>query len=375
MIGLFRRISIVVKKIMCIVGARPNFMKFAPLFRELSKFSDEFKPILVHTGQHYDQNLSKLFFDDLEIPDPDFCLGVGSGSHAEQTARVLVEMEKVLQGSPPDLLVVFGDVNSTMAAAISAAKLDIPIAHVEAGLRSFDRSMPEEINRIVTDHLSSYLFVSEKSGVENLMREGIPSESVFFTGNIMIDSLRCSIEAAKNSTVLDTLSLASSNYALMTLHRPSSVDHKDTLSRILSAVEKISGTVPVVFPCHPRTRRRIEEFGMARLLTTSSLKIIDPLGHIDFCKLLMRAEFVLTDSGGIQEETTFLQIPCLTIRANTERPVTVDVGTNVLCGTDTVTIAREVQAIFEGKAKSGSVPELWDGRTAARIVEIMRRAL
>jgi UDP-N-acetylglucosamine 2-epimerase (non-hydrolysing) len=363
------------RKIDLVVGARPNFMKAAPLLKELGRHPDQFQPRLIHTGQHYDPKMSKLFFDDLGMEPPDVFLGVGSGTHAEQTARIMVEFEKTIMANRPYLVVVFGDVNSTMAAAIVAAKLWVKIAHVEAGLRSFDNQMPEEINRIVTDRLSDYLFVTEESGLKNLKAEGVPSDRIFFTGNIMIDSLVASLEACKKSTVLADLGLVPGEFVCMTLHRPSNVDNPQKLRELIELILKIAVRTPVVFPCHPRTHKEMEHLGLFERIDADRLKIIEPLGYLDFLRLQSSCKFVLTDSGGIQEETTYLQIPCITMRESTERPVTVDVGSNVLTGPYPDKVLEAVDLILCGKHKHGKIPELWDGRTAIRIREILERQI
>jgi len=360
------------KHITLIVGARPNFMKAAPLLRALKTLPDIFRPTLIHTGQHYDPKMSELFFNELGMDKPNIFLGVGSGSHAEQTAKIMIELEKSFSQDRPDLVVVFGDVNSTMAAALVAAKMSIRIAHVEAGLRSFDKAMPEEINRIVTDRLSDYLFVTEESGIRNLKAEGVPSEKIFFTGNIMIDSLTASLEACKRSTILDDLSLIPGKYVCMTLHRPSNVDNEKILREIMTMIISIADRVPVVFPAHPRTKKKMTQLGMLDSVSDGRLKIIEPLGYLDFLALQSSSFFVLTDSGGIQEETTYLRIPCITMRENTERPVTVDVGSNILTGPHPAKVLEAVQLILDGKAKRGRIPDLWDGKTAERIVTILR---
>jgi len=361
-------------KIVLVVGARPNFMKSAPLMRELQQNTDFFETVLIHTGQHYDYKLSQLFFDELKMPRPDLYLGVGSGSHAEQTASLLIELEKAFMNLSPDLVVVFGDINSTMAAAIVAAKLCIRLAHVEAGLRSFDHTMPEEINRIVTDRLSNYLFVSEPSGLKNLESEGVPKEKVFFTGNIMIDSLVSNLEVAAKSKILERLTLQPENYVTMTMHRPANVDDRESLEALMKGIGIISERMPVVFPCHPRTAKRMQEFGLAANQNGGNgLHLIEPLGYLDFLKLQSNSRLVLTDSGGIQEETTYLGIPCLTMRENTERPATVDIGSNIICGTKPEVITGAALKVIDGGGKKGGVPELWDGRTAGRIVDIMKR--
>lgn len=359
------------KKIILVVGARPNFMKSAPLMKELLKYPDKFETLLIHTGQHYDHGLSQLFFDQLKIAKPDIYLGVGSGSHAEQTAKIMVGLERVLVEQKPDLVVVFGDVNSTIAAAIVAAKLCICLAHVEAGLRSFDNTMPEEINRIVTDRLSNYLFVTENSGMINLKTEGIAEDKIFFVGNIMIDSLTNNLEASKKSNILKKLALKPREFAAMTIHRPANVDNKDTLAKLLNVIAEIGKNIPIVFPCHPRTKKNLEKFSLLNNINKDAVKIIEPIGYLDFLKLQSESKFVLTDSGGIQEETTFMKIPCITIRENTERPVTVEVGTNIVTGIDPEKILETVDQIINGKYKNGNIPELWDGKTAQRIVDIL----
>lgn len=356
------------RKLALVVGARPNFMKAAPLMRELRKHPDRFEPILIHTGQHYDTKMSDLFFTELGMPLPDIFLGVGSGTHAEQTARIMIEMEKSLITARPDLTVVFGDINSTMAASIVSAKLGIPVAHVEAGLRSFDSGMPEEINRIVTDRLSDLLFVSEPSGLRNLANEGVSPDKVHFVGNIMIDSLIASLEACRKSAILQQLSLVPRNYVVLTLHRPSNVDNQHILTELLMAIAEIGHRVPVVFPCHPRTAKEMNKGGILDRIDPSALRIIEPLGYLDFLRLQSESFFVVTDSGGIQEETTYLQIPCVTLRYNTERPVTVDEGTNVLIGPEPEKLLQASNEIISGRSKKGKIPDLWDGKTAERIV-------
>jgi len=353
---------------MSVVGARPNFMKVAPLHRAFTVPGSGLSSVIVHTGQHYDEKMSKVFFDDLELPVPDIYLGVGSGSHAEQTARVMVEFEKVVQERRPDLVLVVGDVNSTLACSIVAAKLRVPVAHVEAGLRSFDRTMPEEINRIVTDSLSDLLFVTEKSGVENLRREGVADGKVHLVGNTMIDSLVHFREKAQQSTIMRTLGVERGSYMLVTLHRPSNVDEAGSLGKVVSFFERFSSKVGTVFPVHPRTRKMLAEFGLLdRLASLPGFHLTEPLGYLDFLHLMERARLVLTDSGGIQEETTYLGVPCITLRDNTERPVTVEVGTNVLAGSDIERVVPPVEAILAGSARRGAIPPLWDGKAAERV--------
>ncbi len=348
-------------RIVNIVGARPNFMKMAPLMAEYRKHPRQFDPVLVHTGQHYDANMSKLFFEQLHLPEPDVYLGIGSGTHAEQTAKVMIEMEKLLATTPCDLVVVVGDVNSTMAAAIVAAKLCIPVAHVEAGLRSGDRTMPEEINRLITDALSDYCFTTSADANENLRREGVSRKKIFFVGNVMIDTLLRLKDEAMKSPIRPP-----GQYGFVTLHRPSNVDTKETLREILAALEVVNKDLPLVFPVHPRTAARIKGFGLR-----SSLKPIEPVGYLDALCLLAGATMVLTDSGGVQEETTALGVPCLTIRKNTERPVTVTEGTNTLVGTSRARIVSEAKNILAGRGKRGRVPKFWDGRAAERIVQCL----
>lgn len=360
------------KTICSVVGARPNFMKVAPLHKALQAFTDSVRHVIIHTGQHYDAAMSKVFFEDLELPQPDFYLGVGSGSHAQQTARIMVEFEKVLEQRKPDLVVVVGDVNSTVACALVSVKMGIPVAHVEAGLRSFDRTMPEEINRLMTDAISEYLFVSEPSGLAHLRREGVDGNKVFHVGNVMIDSLIHYRGKAKASSILKMLQLKERAYTVVTLHRPSNVDEKGTLEKILTIFEQISGRTDIVFPIHPRTRKMLDQFGLSnRARAIKTLKLTDPIGYLDFLCLLDHAQLVITDSGGIQEETTYLGIPCLTLRENTERPVTVEVGTNQLCRLEVEAIVKKCDEIFEGRVKRGRVPELWDGKAADRIAGIL----
>ncbi len=347
-------------------------MKAAPVIDKLKLEPEKFETILIHTGQHYDYNLSQLFFEQLKMPKPASYLGVGSGTHAQQTAKIMVELEKELIKLDPDLVMVFGDVNSTLAAAVVSAKLCIKLAHVEAGLRSFDNTMPEEINRIVTDRLSNYLFVTEDAGLVNLRAEGTPEEKVFYTGNIMIDSLVNHLKAAQESTVLEDMSLQPGSYMAMTMHRPANVDNREILSRLIDCVIRISERIPVVFPCHPRTAGRLKEFGILQGQRPENLHIAEPMGYLDFLKLQANAKIVLTDSGGIQEETTYLGIPCVTMRDTTELVATIDEGTNQLCGTDPEKIYAAVDDILGGKGPKGRIPELWDGDTAARIVEVLR---
>jgi UDP-N-acetylglucosamine 2-epimerase (non-hydrolysing) len=359
------------KKLLLITGARPNFIKAAPLLAELKKYDRIFESLLVHTGQHYDRNLSELFFDQLKMPQPDIYLGVGSGSHSRQTAAIMIGLEDAFIEHKPNMIIVFGDVNSTLAAALVAAKMEIPLAHVEAGLRSFDMSMPEEINRIVTDRLSELCLVSEASGVANLQNEGKSQDQIFLVGNIMIDSLKNHLNVCRKSPILDSLCLKSGEYAVLTLHRPSNVDDKDVLQRVLSALNEIGRRIRIVFPCHPRTRKELASFGLSDRIDDSGIRILEPIGYIDFLRLQSEAKFVLTDSGGIQEETTYLGIPCITLRYNTERPATVEIGSNILTGPEPEKILSAAYRILDGGAKKGEIPPLWDGATAERIVEIL----
>lgn len=357
------------KKIVLVVGARPNFIKASPLINELNKSKNNLEIILIHTGQHYDRELSELFFEQLKMPKPDIYLGVGSGSHAVQTAKIMIAIEKSFLEIKPDLVIVFGDINSTMAASIVASKMCIKIAHVEAGLRSFDKTMPEEINRIITDQLSDYMFVSERSALVNLANEGIDSDKMFFVGNIMIDSLTNNLKEICLSKILTSLLIKPQNYILATFHRPSNVDNIDTLSELLDCLISINQTISVVFPCHPRTKKRIEEFDLMDKIINGGIKIIESLGYMDFMQLQLNAKIILTDSGGIQEESTYLKIPCITIRDSTERPITVDIGSNVLC--DLKLISNKVTQILNGQNSFFKVPELWDGQTSKRIVDII----
>jgi UDP-N-acetylglucosamine 2-epimerase (non-hydrolysing) len=360
-------------KIDCVVGARPNFMKMAPIIDAL-KGVPGMVPRLIHTGQHYDEAMSRVFFDDLGLPKPDVFLGVGSGGHSEQTARVMIEFDRVVELDRPDFVLVVGDVNSTMAAALVAAKRMIPIGHVEAGLRSFDRTMPEEVNRIVTDVLSDLLFITSADAAENLAKEGIDASKIRFVGNVMIDSLLKHRErAATTSRALETFGLTPRRYVLVTLHRPSNVDEKDSLEALLGVLGRLSEERPVLFPVHPRTRSRITEFSLeTRVAAHPHLRLTEPLGYLDFLRLLDQAELVLTDSGGIQEETTVLGIPCLTLRPNTERPITIHEGTNILVGTDPKRIVEEGLKILSGGARTGQIPKFWDGHAAERIAQALR---
>lgn len=361
-------------KVINVVGARPNFMKVAPIVEAMKRREREFTPLVVHTGQHYDPAMSDAFFQDLDLPQADVYLGVGSSSHAAQTAAVMERFEPVVVKEKPDWVVVVGDVNSTLACALVCVKLGVKVAHVEAGLRSRDRRMPEEINRLLTDQIADLLFTPSEDANENLLAEGIAQERIRFVGNIMIDSLFKHLPRAMESTVSQALGLDEGEYAVLTLHRPSNVDDVDTFSRILEALEEISKRLPIIFPVHPRTRKSIEQLGFSdRIKKANGLRVIDPLGYIDFLALYSKARLVLTDSGGIQEETTVLGIPCVTLRETTERPVTVKMGTNKVVGTDPGTITTTAfEALDRLKTPQHSVPPLWDGHTADRILDAFR---
>jgi UDP-N-acetylglucosamine 2-epimerase (non-hydrolysing) len=358
-------------RVVAVAGARPNFMKVAPLLRALNA-TGRFAPFLVHTGQHYDEAMSESFFRDLGIARPDVNLGVGSGSHAAMTAEVLRQIEPILIEQKPDALIVVGDVNSTLAAALAASKLGVRIAHVEAGLRSGDRAMPEEINRVLTDAISDWLFVTEPAGRENLLREGVAAERIHLVGNVMIDTLVANLARAREQGTLARLGLRANEYVALTLHRPSNVDDPAQLAALFAVFEELQRELPVVFPVHPRTRAVIERQLGGR---APALRLSEPLGYLDFLALMADARFVLTDSGGVQEETTALGVPCLTMRANTERPITIAEGTNVLAGTDPAVIRTEIEKLLAGETKRGRVPALWDGHAAERIASILAREL
>lgn len=359
-------------KIFCIAGARPNFMKIAPLQRAFRQYPN-IQSHIVHTGQHYDSRMSDVFFQQLEIPEPTYHLGVGGGTHTQQTARIMLEFEKIVEADRPDLVLVVGDVNSTVACALVAVKMHIPVAHVEAGLRSGDRSMPEEINRILTDSISDHLFVTEYAGLVNLAKEGIPDHKVHFVGNCMIDSLAHFREKAAHLDTIQALGLGPKSYVLMTMHRPSNVDTESGLKAILSMVEGAAQHKTVILPLHPRTQNNLEKFGLTnRLNAIQNVRVLEPQGYLEFLHLMENATAVLTDSGGIQEETTFLQVPCLTFRASTERPVTVELGTNILLADlDPVVALQHLEGIFSGQTKPGTIPPLWDGRAGKRIAAIL----
>ena len=371
-------------RIFNVVGARPNFMKIAPLLAEMRKHS-ELSPVLVHTGQHYDYQMSQVFFDQLGVPQPDYNLDVGSGTHHAQTADVMKRFGELVERDRPDLIVVVGDVNSTMACALVAAKETIPLAHVEAGLRSFDRGMPEEVNRVVTDSVSDLLFTTEESGGVNLRREGVAEDKIFFVGNVMIDSLVRGLEAARQSPLVRRLGLPEKGFAVLTLHRPSNVDDPMRLRSLLEVITDVAQRLPVIFPVHPRTAAKVSDAGIGNMkswdgesaISSPGIWTMSPAAYLDFIGMVDRAALVVTDSGGIQEETCYLGVPCLTLRANTERPVTLSAGTNRLVGTDPENLRREALGMLD-KMNGRSAPEqapsrpaLWDGRASERIVQIL----
>jgi UDP-N-acetylglucosamine 2-epimerase (non-hydrolysing) len=359
-------------KILNIVGARPNFMKVAPLHRAFSK-NPLIESKIIHTGQHFDAKMSDVFFEQLELPKPHYFLGIGGGTHTEATARTMIEFEKVLKVENPDVVLVVGDVNATLACALVAVKEHVPVVHVEAGLRSGDRKMPEEINRIIVDNISDYLFVTEQDGLDNLQKEGVADEKVFFVGNVMIDSLAYYHQKSKALNVCGELGIAPKEFMLVTMHRPANVDTLSGLSSILEIIERASKHLSVVFPIHPRTRNNMEKLGLAeRLKAIENLILTEPQGYLEFLNLMDNAKLIITDSGGIQEETTFLQVPCLTFRDSTERPITVTLGTNqLLADLNADTVYYKLLEILAGKTKKGAIPPLWDGHTAERIADIL----
>ncbi len=367
--------------VMCVVGARPNFMKIAPIIRELNKEDNIFTPVLIHTGQHYDKSMKGEIFDQLGIPEPDVDLGIGSGSHAEQTGMIMIKFDAELTEKKPAIVLVVGDVNSTIACSLTAVKRNIPVVHVEAGLRSYDRAMPEEINRILTDQISDILFTTEKDAVNNLESEGINKNNVYFVGNVMIDTLLNSI--SKIDSIDNILQkyidknidrVSENNYGILTLHRPSNVDNEDILKSLLNAVKEISSNLPIIFPIHPRTKLKLIEFGLNELLENSkNIIILPPIGYLDLLGLMKSSKLVLTDSGGIQEETTALGVPCITLRENTERPVTVTDGTNTIVGTDTEKLMHCFNDILLHGGKAGQIPEKWDGHAAERIIDELQK--
>lgn len=357
-------------KVINVVGARPNFMKVAPIVEAMKRREREFSPLVLHTGQHYDASMSDAFFRDLELPQPDIYLGVGSASAAAQTAAIMKEFEPVVLHEKPDWVLVVGDVNSTLACALVCAKLGIRVAHVEAGLRSRDRTMPEEINRLLTDQLADLLLTPSADADANLRGEGIAPKRIRLVGNVMIDSLLKHLTRAGESPIREELALLDCDYAVLTLHRPSNVDDRQVFGRVLDALEEISKRLPIVFPVHPRTQKMIDEFGFnQRVARITGLRLINPLGYLDFLGLFSKARIVLTDSGGIQEETTVLGIPCLTLRENTERPITVQLGTNAIVGTNPQRIMQAAEDVLDGiAARESIVPPLWDGHAADRIL-------
>jgi UDP-N-acetylglucosamine 2-epimerase (non-hydrolysing) len=377
---------------MSVAGARPNFMKIAAISSAIEShnragLSPPIRHVLIHTGQHYDDRLSQCFFEDLELPKPEMNLDVGSDSHGRQTAEIMKRFEPVLLTIAPDVLLVVGDVNSTIACTLVAAKINYGqnspkgltrplIAHVEAGLRSGDRTMPEEINRILTDAISDLLFVSEEDGVRNLKKEGIPQDKIHFVGNVMIDTLLRNLEKARSSSIKNSLGLNGNPYGLITLHRPSNVDAPETLHPLMDCLLEIGRKIPLIFPVHPRTRANLKRFGFLEdHFRNNGIRMIDPLGYLDFLNLVDTAAIVLTDSGGIQEETTVLQVPCITLRQNTERPITVEIGSNYLTGADYPAVLKTIENIFSGRGKKASIPPLWDGKTGERIVKVLRSGI
>lgn len=365
-------------KILNIVGARPNFMKMAPIVRAMNAFPDELNHLLVHTGQHYDAQMSDAFFDDLDMPRPDVDLGVGSGSHAQQTARIMMAFEETCLREKPDLVVVVGDVNSTMACTITAKKLGIKVAHVEAGLRSGDMTMPEELNRLCTDVICDFHFTTDEMASENLRREGIDPDRIHFVGNVMIDTLLAFRQKADALDTVSKMELTPGAYSVLTLHRPSNVDDRDTLAGIIDALDEITASMPVIFPAHPRTRQMIEKFDLQDRFNwdgpPKGIRICDPLGYLEMLDVNANAKMVLTDSGGLQEETTVLGVPCITLRFNTERPITLSQGTNQLVGNDPTAIRQAITSVVTASEQNHSIPEKWDGRAAERITDIIRTA-
>lgn len=360
--------------VICVVGARPNFMKMAPILRAFAAHAPAIPTLLLHTGQHYDRDMNDRLFEDLRLPQPEINLEVGSGSHAVQTAEVMKRFEPVLDERKPSCVLVVGDVNSTLACSLVAVKKNIPVVHVEAGLRSYDRAMPEEINRVLTDQIADLLYTTEHSAAANLVREGIAAERVRFVGNVMIDSLLSNRQVARSPAATiaaaggdPTLIAGAEGYGVVTLHRPSNVDAPDILASLLGVLREISARLPLVFALHPRTRGNIERFGLQHLIDTPRMLMLPPQGYLEMLGLMAGARIVLTDSGGLQEETTALGIPCLTMRENTERPITVEQGTNTMVGRDIEAIRRQTAETLAGRGKSGRVPELWDGRAAERI--------
>ncbi len=352
--------------IISVVGARPNFMKMAPIIYAIK--DNDLTNHLVHTGQHYDKNMSKVFFEELSLPEPDKYLGVGSGTHASQTAKILIEFEKECLKRKPSLVIVAGDVNSTLACALAAVKLNIPVAHVEAGLRSFDNTMPEEINRILTDRISDLLFTSEGSGSKNLLNEGVSKEKIHFVGNCMIDSVSKFIPLAREMAPWSKYGLSGNDYCLITLHRPANVDSRKNIEKIVTMLNRMSEKIHIIFPIHPRTQNSLKNCSIS---LSDNIRLLDPLPYIEFLGLMSNAKLVVTDSGGIQEETTYLGVQCITVRENTERPITVELGTNHLTGTVANNILRVFNDIVEGRCKRGEIPSKWDGNSGKRIANVI----
>ena len=360
-------------KVYIVAGARPNFMKIAPIINELKNSNIEFK--LIHTGQHYDNNMSKVFFDDLGIPEPNVYLNVGSGTHAFQTAKIMIEFEKVILKEEPSLVLVVGDVNSTLACALVAKKRGIKIAHVEAGLRSFDQTMPEEINRLLTDQISDFLFITERSAELNLIKEGIDKKKIFFVGNIMIDTLIKNLERARIINYYEKLNLKKKEFALVTLHRPSNVDNKENLLKVIEIINYLQEKIKIFFPVHPRTDKNIKKFNLEKKLKDLNLILTEPIGYLEFLNLMENSKLILTDSGGIQEEASYLKVPVITLRENTERPVTVEKGTNTVIGCNYEIAVKCIDKIFSNSYKKGQDIEKWDGKTAERITSILKKHL
>ncbi len=361
------------KNIFIVAGARPNFMKISPLIQQLKINKINYK--LIHTGQHYDYNMSKIFFKDLEIPEPDIYLNVGSASHAIQTAKIMVEFEKVLLKEEPSLVIVVGDVNSTLACALVSKKLCIKVAHVEAGLRSFDQSMPEEINRLLTDQISDFLFTTEKSAEINLKREGISSNKIYFVGNTMIDTLKKNVEKSKNKNYEKKFNLKKQSYALITAHRPSNVDDKKSLEKLINIINYLQDQIKVFFPIHPRTKKNLGNFNLTIKLKKDNIVLSEPIGYCEFLNLMINSKLILTDSGGIQEEASYLKIPILTLRENTERPITIEKGTNTLIGINFEKAKKYINQILSNKYRNGQNIEKWDGNASKRIVNILNEKL
>lgn len=361
-------------KIISVVGARPNFMKVAPINRAFEEV-ENCDHIIVHTGQHYDKNMSDSFFEDLDIAHPKYFLGIGSGTHSQQTANIMIEFEKVLDKENPDMVIVVGDVNSTLACTLTAVKKNIPVSHIEAGLRSFDRTMPEEINRLATDAICNYAFVSEPSGLYYLKRESFPEQNTFYVGNTMIDSQHYGLDRINEKPELKD-ELPKKDYALITIHRPSNVDFEEQLTMLVNVLDDFSKKLHLVFPVHPRTEKNLEKFNLKdRIYNNPNITISEPLNYIRFLNYMKNAKVVVTDSGGIQEETTALQVPCITLRTSTERPITVEIGTNELIIPKRELIEEALKKVITGNFKKGRVPELWDGKAAIRIRDLILNIL